>query len=236
MQVRAINKYARISPKKARDVAREIQGLPVSDALDALTYTPKKAAYLIGKTLKSAVANAENNHELVADTLVVKEAHVTDGPTFRRFKPRARGSASAIRKRTSHIYITLAEGEEEPSKGKGQKSRAAKKAAPKQAKKKSAPAKSEDDSAAGGTTDKDLGKVYDSAPEQVDDLKKISGVGPALEEKLNNYGVYTYQQIIDWNSENILAFDELLAFKGRIERDDWQEQAKTLQAEKGGEA
>ncbi len=107
MEVRSIYKYARISPKKARDVAREIQGLPVSDALDTLNFTPKKAAFLIGKTLKSAVANAENNHDLVADSLHVKEANISEGPSFRRFKPRARGSASAIKKRTSHIYITL---------------------------------------------------------------------------------------------------------------------------------
>lgn len=107
MQVRSTTKYARISPKKARDVAREIQGLAVSDALDALTYTPKKSAYLISKTLKSAIANAENNHELSADELIIKEATVGDGPTLKRFKPRARGSAGAIRKRTSHIFITL---------------------------------------------------------------------------------------------------------------------------------
>jgi large subunit ribosomal protein L22 len=107
MQVRSTTKYARISPKKARDVAREIQGLPVSDALDALTYTPKKSAYLLGKTLKSAIANAENNHELSADELIVQEATIGDGPTLKRFKPRARGSAGAIRKRTSHIFITL---------------------------------------------------------------------------------------------------------------------------------
>ncbi|HBM76991.1 MAG TPA: 50S ribosomal protein L22, partial [Verrucomicrobiales bacterium] len=107
MEVRSVYKYARISPKKARDVAREIQGLPVSDAIDTLNFTPKKAAFLIGKTLKSAVANAENNHDLAADSLQVKEANICDGPSFRRFKPRARGSASAIKKRTSHIYIIL---------------------------------------------------------------------------------------------------------------------------------
>lgn len=114
MEVKSTYKYARISPKKARDVARAIQGMPVSDALDALSYTPRKAAQLIGKTLKSAVANAENNHELIADELTVKEATVGDGPTFKRFKPRARGSASAIRKRTSHLYIVLTDEEEIP--------------------------------------------------------------------------------------------------------------------------
>jgi len=107
MLVRSTTKYARISPKKARDVAREIQGLAVSEALDALTYTPKKSAHLIGKTLKSAIANAENNNGLSADDLIVKEATIGAGPTLKRFKPRARGSAGAIRKRTSHIFITL---------------------------------------------------------------------------------------------------------------------------------
>jgi len=73
MEVKSTYKYARISPKKARDVARAIQGMPVSEALDALAYTPRKAAQLVGKTLKSAVANAENNHELIADELTVKQ-------------------------------------------------------------------------------------------------------------------------------------------------------------------
>ena len=122
MEVRSVYKYARISPKKARDVAREIQGLPVSEAIDALNFTPKKAAFLIGKTLKSAVANAENNHDLAADSLHIKEANISDGPSFRRFKPRARGSASAIKKRTSHIYIILTdEGSEEEAAPKRQK-------------------------------------------------------------------------------------------------------------------
>ena len=249
MEVRAIHKYARISAKKARDVAREIQGMPVSDALDTLTYTPKKAALLIGKTLKSAVANAENNHEMVAETMVVKEAHVTDGPTSRRFKPRARGSAAAIRKRTSHIYITLEEAPEEEEKPKSKK-KSAKKAAPKKAAaKKTAPKKEEtapaaaapaeeapaaEEAAASGTDNR--GFVYDSAPDNADDLKKISGVGPALEEKLHSFGVYTFKQIADWTPENIVAFDDLLSFKGRIERDNWLDQAKTLQSENGGEA
>jgi large subunit ribosomal protein L22 len=109
MEVRSIYKYARISPFKAREVTREIQGLPVSAALDLLSFTPKKAAFLIGKTLKSAVANAENNANLKADGLVVKEAVVGEGPTFKRIMPRARGSASRILKRTSHIRIVLSD-------------------------------------------------------------------------------------------------------------------------------
>ncbi len=235
MEVRAIHKYAKISAKKARDVAREIQGLPVSDALDTLTYTPKKAAFLIGKTLKSAVANAENNHEMDPEAMIVKEAHVTDGPTQRRFKPRARGSAAAIRKRSSHIYITLAPApdEEEPKARK-----APKKAAPKQAAPAEVESVTEEEAPApeAAVDTSNLGVVFDEAPADADDLKKISGVGPALEEKLHGFGVYTYQQIVDWTPENIAAFDDLLSFKGRIERDNWQDQAKTLQSEKGGEA
>ena len=107
MEVRSTYKYARISPFKVREVTREIQGLPVSAALDVLAFTPKKAAFLIGKTLKSAIANAENNANLKPDGLVVKEATVGEGPTMKRIMARARGSASRILKRTSHIRIVL---------------------------------------------------------------------------------------------------------------------------------
>ena len=109
MEVRSTYRYARISPFKVREVTREIQGLPVSAALDLLTFTPKKAALLIGKTLKSAIANAENNANLKPDGLVVKEATAGEGPTFKRIMARARGSASRILKRTSHIRIVLSD-------------------------------------------------------------------------------------------------------------------------------
>ncbi len=107
MQVQSTYRYARISAFKAREVTREIQGLPATDALSVLRFTPKKAAALISKTLKSAIANAENNNNLRVDTLVVQEAVVGEGPTLKRFVPKARGSAGPIRKRTSHIKITL---------------------------------------------------------------------------------------------------------------------------------
>src|SRR6266704_1718600 len=107
MEVRATYKYAKISPFKAREITREIQGLPVSAALDLVAFSPKKAAMLISKTLKSAVANAENNANLRVDGLVVKEAIVGEGPTMKRMMPRARGSGSRILKRTSHIRIVL---------------------------------------------------------------------------------------------------------------------------------
>jgi len=109
MQVTSTYRFARISAFKAREVTREIQGRSASDALDVLTFSPKKAAVLVKKTLKSAIANAENNSELKVDTLLVKEAVVGEGPTLKRFRARARGSASPLRKRTSHIRIVLSD-------------------------------------------------------------------------------------------------------------------------------
>ena len=107
MQVKSIYRNARISAFKAREVTREIQGLPATDALDLLRFVPKKAAELVRKTLASAIANAENNNNLNPATLTVQEAVVGVGPTFKRFQPKARGSAGPILKRTSHIRIIL---------------------------------------------------------------------------------------------------------------------------------
>jgi large subunit ribosomal protein L22 len=107
MQVKSIHRFAKISAFKAREVTRAIQGMPASDALDLLRFTPKKAAGLVSKTLKSAIANAENNNNLNVANLVVKEAVVGEGPTLKRSQPKARGSAGPIRKRTSHIRVIL---------------------------------------------------------------------------------------------------------------------------------
>ena len=107
MQIQSTTNYAHISAFKAREVAREIQGLPVAAALDLVAFSPKKAAALIAKTLKSAIANAENNNNLRAESLVVKEARIGEGPTAKRFQPKARGSAGPILKRSSHIRIVV---------------------------------------------------------------------------------------------------------------------------------
>ena|SRR5438067_4817628 len=135
MEVRSIYKYARISAFKVREVTREIQGLPVSAALDVLAFTPKKAAFLINKTLKSAIANAENNANLKADGLVVKEAVVGEGPTSKRMKTRARGSGSQILKRTSHIRIVLTDEKPEKDEKKTEEKSTATEKKPKKARK-----------------------------------------------------------------------------------------------------
>ena len=110
MNVVATSKYVRLSPSKARDLARAIRGVAVSDALQLVQFSSRKAAAQIGKTLKSAISNAENNADLAADTLTVKEVTVDDGPRLRRYWPRARGSASPIKKRTCHIRVVLTDG------------------------------------------------------------------------------------------------------------------------------
>ena len=140
MQIKSIYRGARISAFKCREVTREIQGLPVAAALDILAFTPKKAATLVAKTLKSAVANAENNNNLRADRLVVQEATVGEGPTFKRFQPKARGSAGPIRKRTSHIRIILTDEIEIKPKRQPKKSSKSKSSKPAAKKKAAVPA------------------------------------------------------------------------------------------------
>ena len=107
-EVRAIHRYARISDQKAREVTRVITGMPASHALNVLNFTPKKAAVLIGKVLRSAIANAAALHEIDADDLYVKSAVATKGPILHRIMPRARGSAAPIRKRMAHITVIVA--------------------------------------------------------------------------------------------------------------------------------
>ena len=105
--VRARAKYVRCAPRKARLVIDHIRGKPVEQARAILLHTPRAASRDVLKLLDSAVANAENNHELVADELVVGQAYVDEGPTLKRYRPRALGRATRIRKRTSHMTITL---------------------------------------------------------------------------------------------------------------------------------
>ncbi len=110
MEARAISKYVRISPFKARQVTHLIQGKPAQEALALVELVPRKAARLIARTLRSAIANAENDEHsagVSADQLVVKEAVIGEGPTMKRFRPKARGMAGRIRKRTSHIKIIV---------------------------------------------------------------------------------------------------------------------------------
>ena len=109
---RAIAKYVRISSRKVKVVIDLIRGKSVAEAKAILAFTPKAAREPVLKVLNSAVANAENNLDMSADQLFVAEVFANQGPTLKRFRPRAQGRASRIRKRTSHITVILAEGQE----------------------------------------------------------------------------------------------------------------------------
>jgi len=107
MEVHAVTKYVRMSPSKARDLTRAIQGCTVAEAVGLTATNKRKAAFQVAKTLKSAIANAENNANISVDDLFVKEAVIEDGPTMKRYWPRARGMVSPIQRKTCHVRIVL---------------------------------------------------------------------------------------------------------------------------------
>ena len=138
---RAVARHVRISPNKARRVINLVRGLPAKEALTVLQFAPQAASEQVYKVLASAIANAENNERLDPDALLVSEAFVDEGPTLKRFRPRAQGRAYRIRKRTCHITIAVEA---------VQVARPAKKAA---AAKKAAPAKNAEPAAQTQTTE-----------------------------------------------------------------------------------
>ena len=109
METRAVAKYVRISPHKVRLVTRVLVGKKVADTLGILKFTPKRAAKVVEKTIKSAVANAEQHPDVDVDNLYVKQIYADPGPLLKRIRPRAVGRAYRIRKRTSHIVVILDE-------------------------------------------------------------------------------------------------------------------------------
>ncbi len=110
-EARATLKFARISPRKVKIVADLIRGKDVTEALAIVKFTPKASSEIIEKLLNSAIANAENNHQMKQQDLYVAEIYANQGPTLKRIRPAAKGSAVRIRKRTSHITIVLKEKE-----------------------------------------------------------------------------------------------------------------------------
>jgi large subunit ribosomal protein L22 len=105
--VRASARYVRVAPRKARLVADQVRGMPVIEARTLLDFSTRGAARDIGKLISSAAANAEANHELVADDLEISEINVDEGPTLKRWRARARGRATRIEKRTAHVSVAL---------------------------------------------------------------------------------------------------------------------------------
>jgi large subunit ribosomal protein L22 len=121
LEAKAVEKFIRISPRKLRYVADIIRAKRVDDAVDLLTFTTKKAALIIRKAVQSAAANATENHKMKEDDLVVEKIFINEGPILKRFRPRARGRATKIRKRTSHLTVIVSDGREEEAKGNGSK-------------------------------------------------------------------------------------------------------------------
>lgn len=109
MEVKATGKFLRISPQKVRMVADAVKGKPAGTGLNALKFMPNKAAGLVGKILKSAIANADQNLKLNVDSLIIKNIVVGGGPTLKRFSARARGRGTRILKRSSHITVIVSE-------------------------------------------------------------------------------------------------------------------------------
>ena len=109
MESRAVARYIRISPRKVRLVMDEIRGRKIEEALNQLSFAPQKGAFILKKLINSAVANAEQNFEMDVDKLYIKRVFADEGPTLKRFRPRAMGRASKIRKRTSHLTVVLDE-------------------------------------------------------------------------------------------------------------------------------
>jgi large subunit ribosomal protein L22 len=118
VRVKAVARHVRVSPYKARQIANLVRGKDLAEARYITTFSPQSAARLVGKVLESAVANAEQNNSLNADDLMVVNCLVDEGPTLKRWRPRAYGRATRIRKRTSHITVIVGEREELEKKGR----------------------------------------------------------------------------------------------------------------------
>jgi large subunit ribosomal protein L22 len=169
---RAVARHVRVSPMKARRVVDLVRGMPAKEALTVLKFAPQAASEQVYKVLASAVANAENNERLDPDSLLVRAAFVDEGPTLKRFRPRAQGRAYRIRKRTCHITIEVESVVAAAGQRRGQ---AAPAPAPAKSAAKAAPAKASKATAA--VEDAEVEDVVDEAPEVVEEPEA------AVEEK-----------------------------------------------------
>ncbi len=211
---KAILKFIRLSPIKARLITREVQGMNAEVALASLEFMPNKAAGIISKVIASAVANGDYEPEEV----VILSCRVDKGPVLKRFKPRARGSASRILKPTSHIMVEVgvasSENLEPKKKVETKKEKPAKKETAKKVKD-------------AGESKKDEPKADSKQAVNLDDLKQLSGIGPVLEKKLIAEGITSIEQVANLTKEKIAELDEKIGIKGKIE-DTWLNEANEI--------
>jgi large subunit ribosomal protein L22 len=179
---RAIARHVRISPMKARRVVNLVRGLPAKEALTVLKFAPQAASEPVYKVLASAVANAENNERLDPDSLLVAEAYVDEGPTLKRFRPRAQGRAYRIRKRTCHITIVV-ESVVAAAPGRAPKAVPAKAAPAKAAPAKAAPAKAAKATAA--RAESDTAEAAPSKATDASDATKTTKAATAAAEPVD---------------------------------------------------
>jgi large subunit ribosomal protein L22 len=109
METRAVAKFVRISPRKIRLVMDQVRGKQVGEALNMLSFAPQRGARILKKLVNSAIANAEQNTDVDVDSLYIMRVYADEGPTLKRWRPRAQGRATSIRKRTSHLTVVLNE-------------------------------------------------------------------------------------------------------------------------------
>ncbi len=187
---RALLKFVRVSPTKARLIAREVQGMNAELALAALEFMPNKAAGIISKVIASAVANGDYEPEEV----VISSCRVDKAAVMKRWRPRARGTASRIIKPTAHILVEVGVASVEPEAPvkKAAAKPAVKKAAPKAAKK----------------------SENKKAETKGDDLTKIVGIGKVYAGKLNDEGIFTYADVANMSEAQIAMMEEKYTFKG----------------------
>jgi len=197
---RALLKFVRVSPTKARLIAREVQGMNAELALAALEFMPNKAAGIVSKVIASAVANGDFEPEEVTIT----SCRVDKAAVMKRWRPRARGTASRIIKPTAHILVEVGTASTEAETPI--KKSTAKKAAPKKAVAKAETKKTE--------TKKAAPKATAKAETKGDDLTKIAGIGKVYQEKLNNEGIYTYEDVVNMTQAQIDVMEEKYTFKG----------------------
>jgi large subunit ribosomal protein L22 len=198
---RALLKFVRVSPTKARLIAREVQGMNAELALAALEFMPNKAAGIISKVIASAVANGDYEPEEV----VITSCRVDKAAVMKRWRPRARGTANRILKPTSHILVEVGTGvkESKPAQNVSTKSETKEKSGT-------------EAQGAVATEDKTTeSKATEAKVERKgDDLTKIVGIGKAYQAKLNSEGIFTYEEVANMSEEQIQMMEEKYSFKG----------------------
>jgi large subunit ribosomal protein L22 len=217
---RALLKFVRVSPTKARLIAREVQGMNAELALAALEFMPNKAAGIIAKVIASAVANGDFEPEEV----IITSCRVDKAAVMKRWRPRARGTATRIIKPTAHILVEVADAasvesaKAAPAKAKEAPKKSAakaeKKAAPKKAEAKKAEAKPAAEKKSADKKPATKKPAAKKAAAKGDDLTKIKGIGKVYAGKLQAEGIETFEAVANMSQEQIDMMEEKYSFKG----------------------